>query len=61
MIAIPLTLVKVIVMAVGVLAATVVAAKVLLTCGLAICNVAAACEVFEPPLVLSAPSGIVFP
>lgn len=61
MIATPLTLVNVIVMAVAVFAATVDVAKDLLTCGLAICNVAAACEVFAPPLVVSAPTGIVLP
>ena len=57
----PVTLVNVIVMSVAVLAPSVVAAKLLVTCGLAICKVAAAAAVFVPPLVVSAPAGIVLP
>jgi len=60
-IAAPLTFVNVIVIAVGVFAATVEVAKDLLTWGLAICNVAAACAVFAPPLVVRPPTGIVLP
>lgn len=57
----PVTLVNVMVIAVAVLAATVLNAKLLLTWGLATCNVAAACAVLAPPLVVKAPTAIVFP
>ena len=63
----PVTLVKVMRKMVAVLAATVscftpgAAPNVLPTCGLAICSVAAAAAVLAPPLVVSAPTGIVLP
>ena len=63
----PVTLVRVIRKMVAVLAATVssftpgAGPKVLSTCGLAICRVACAIAVFEPPLVVSAPTGMTLP
>ena len=55
----PVTLVRVMVIAVAVFAPTVVAANDLLTWGLAICSVADAVEVLAPPLVVSTPSAMV--
>ena len=52
-------LVNVTVIDTGVLAAVKAVENALLTCGLAICKVPTAAAVLAPPLVLSAPTGIV--
>ena len=55
----PVTLVRVMVIAVAVFPPTVVAANDLLTWGLAICSVADVVTVLAPPLVVNAPTAMV--
>ena len=57
----PVTLVNVMVISEFALAATVVGEKTLVSCGLAICNVAAPSAVLAPPLLVSPPTGIILP